>query len=332
VGIPPFAIDLLSKSEYFPYGMKINELSYNGTHEQDREMNADGNYLDFGNFGYDTRTTRRWNLDPIDQIFISNYATFGSNPIYYSDPSGYEPTEAVNGVIPEDVMVYGDRDVELKPIPEAGKDLKEYLQKNRDNIVNKAKEFTPIKIDRPESTGVATSNTNNINKVDVLEFAKNNENTITNTLGGVSVGLHNTSANKWLGVTKSLTPSYYGTNFYSNQYMLNGQSSTIMWAGKIGRAGNAISSFFLFNRAIGLPNSDTPLSDGFSIGLDYGIIKTSTIIGGACGFLFGVGASAMKLMIEDELQSYHSFTPTRGNLNKTNYLPTDATTVNLPIK
>jgi len=35
---------------------------------------------------------------------------------------------------------------------------------------------------------------------------------------------------------------------------------------------------------------------------------------------------------KDELQSYHSFTPTRGNLNKTNYLPTDATTVNLPIK
>lgn len=46
----PFSVDLLSKSEYYPYGMKINELSfnptstrfgYNGTHEQDREMNAE---------------------------------------------------------------------------------------------------------------------------------------------------------------------------------------------------------------------------------------------------------------------------------------------------
>ena len=52
----PFLVDLLSKSEYYPYGMKINELSYdrknlpygtgarfgyNGTHEQDREMNAE---------------------------------------------------------------------------------------------------------------------------------------------------------------------------------------------------------------------------------------------------------------------------------------------------
>ncbi len=64
----PFTVDLLSKNEYFPYGMKINELSYNngstrygynGTHEQDREMNADGNHLSFGDFGYDTRVARR---------------------------------------------------------------------------------------------------------------------------------------------------------------------------------------------------------------------------------------------------------------------------------
>lgn len=74
-----YEVDLLSKSEYArifslfffcfadrysrrkcfaftPYGMKINDLSYNatgarygfnGTHEQDKELNADGNYLDF---------------------------------------------------------------------------------------------------------------------------------------------------------------------------------------------------------------------------------------------------------------------------------------------
>jgi len=61
-------VDLFSKSEYHPCGKKINELSYNngstrygynGTHEQDRKLNADGNYLDFGNFGYDTRVARR---------------------------------------------------------------------------------------------------------------------------------------------------------------------------------------------------------------------------------------------------------------------------------
>ena len=37
---------------------------------------------------YDTRTARRWNLDPVDQISISNYAVNGLNPILYSDPEG----------------------------------------------------------------------------------------------------------------------------------------------------------------------------------------------------------------------------------------------------
>jgi hypothetical protein len=91
---------------FTPNGMKIDALSYNvtgarygynGTHEQDKEINADGNYLDFGNFGYDTRVARRFNLDPIDQIFISNYEGFGNNPIYFSDPSGYSPSDPDNG-------------------------------------------------------------------------------------------------------------------------------------------------------------------------------------------------------------------------------------------
>ena len=40
-------------------------------------------------FKKDTRVARRFNLDPIDQIFISNYAGFGNNPIFYSDPVGF---------------------------------------------------------------------------------------------------------------------------------------------------------------------------------------------------------------------------------------------------
>lgn len=37
---------------------------------------------------YDARIVRRWNLDPIPQIRISDYATFTNNPIYYIDPEG----------------------------------------------------------------------------------------------------------------------------------------------------------------------------------------------------------------------------------------------------
>lgn len=50
--------------------------------------------------GYDTRVARRFNLDPIDQIFISNYAGFGNNPIYYTDPSGYS---SINPEVQHDI-------------------------------------------------------------------------------------------------------------------------------------------------------------------------------------------------------------------------------------
>ena len=92
-----FTVDLLSKNEYYPYGMKINELSYNngstrygynGTHEQDREMNADGNYLDFGNFGYDTRVAMRRNQEPLRAKYphLSGHVILNNNPILYLDP------------------------------------------------------------------------------------------------------------------------------------------------------------------------------------------------------------------------------------------------------
>ena len=39
---------------------------------------------------YDSRTGRRWNIDPIDNSWQSPYACFNGNPIYYSDPLGLE--------------------------------------------------------------------------------------------------------------------------------------------------------------------------------------------------------------------------------------------------
>lgn len=69
--------------DYFAVIFDDTELSYNatgarygynGTHEQDLEVNLDGNYLSFGDFGYDTRVAQRFNLDPIDHIlFIQNF-------------------------------------------------------------------------------------------------------------------------------------------------------------------------------------------------------------------------------------------------------------------
>lgn len=124
-GSQPFMVDLLSKSEYYPFGMEITGLSWNtgnnrygygGTHEMDNEVKGGvGNHLSFGDFGYDTRTARRQNIDPMFAAYphLSGYATFNNNPIYYNDPTGYEPNEGA--------VVYADKYV--KPKAGGDKDL-----------------------------------------------------------------------------------------------------------------------------------------------------------------------------------------------------------------
>src|SRR5690625_3069201 len=55
---------------------KVNEIAGMGNH----------NTAEF--WEYDTRLGRRWNVDPVDQISVSNYAVNGNNPIFYVDPLG----------------------------------------------------------------------------------------------------------------------------------------------------------------------------------------------------------------------------------------------------
>lgn len=40
------------------------------------------------NWTYDARIGRRWNLDPIPQVGISDYSAFNGNPIYFNDDDG----------------------------------------------------------------------------------------------------------------------------------------------------------------------------------------------------------------------------------------------------
>jgi len=37
---------------------------------------------------YSPNIARRWNVDPVEDIGVSSYATFSNNPIYYNDPNG----------------------------------------------------------------------------------------------------------------------------------------------------------------------------------------------------------------------------------------------------
>jgi hypothetical protein len=64
----------------YPFGfngqMKMNEIAGVGNH----------NTALF--WEYDTRLGRRWNIDPVKKEWESSYATFSSNPIWYSDILG----------------------------------------------------------------------------------------------------------------------------------------------------------------------------------------------------------------------------------------------------
>jgi RHS repeat-associated protein len=60
---------------------------FNGQEKSD-EIKGEGNLYSAEYWEYDSRTGRRWNLDPVPNEGISDYATFGNNPISNVDPNG----------------------------------------------------------------------------------------------------------------------------------------------------------------------------------------------------------------------------------------------------
>lgn len=85
--------------DYYPFGMLMPgralstedyRFGFNG-HEKDDEVKGSGNHLSFGDYGYDTRLGRRWQLDPEPIIGVSGYSAFNDNPILYADPDGKFP-------------------------------------------------------------------------------------------------------------------------------------------------------------------------------------------------------------------------------------------------
>lgn len=88
--------NLSSFTDYYPYGFPIPGRSgsiekyrfgFNGQ-EQDNEVYGKGNLNSAEFWMYDIRLARRWNLDPVDQISISNYVVLGNSPLWLSDPNG----------------------------------------------------------------------------------------------------------------------------------------------------------------------------------------------------------------------------------------------------
>ncbi len=91
--------DVKAVYDYFPFGMQMPTRTYKpddyrfgfGGHEKDDEIKSNGNHISFGNYGYDPRLGRRWNIDPISVPHESSYATFRNNPVVYNDPTGKCP-------------------------------------------------------------------------------------------------------------------------------------------------------------------------------------------------------------------------------------------------
>jgi hypothetical protein len=66
---------------------------FNGQESDFEVFNSGGTSYTAEFWQYDSRLGRRWNIDPVDQISISNYATFANNPILLNDPNGNTPGE-----------------------------------------------------------------------------------------------------------------------------------------------------------------------------------------------------------------------------------------------
>jgi len=95
-----YSVKVLSAQNYYPFGMQMPNKNYNlpsysslnkyrygfNGHERESEINQSVTSAEY--WMYDGRLGRRWNLDPKPIFGLSEYSTFGDNPIIYKDPKG----------------------------------------------------------------------------------------------------------------------------------------------------------------------------------------------------------------------------------------------------
>lgn len=93
--------ELVSAQGYEPFGSLLPgrnyssdsyQFGFNSQEKDDEIYESTGTSYTAEFWQYDSRLARRWNLDPVDQIAISNYATFLNRPISINDPNGDCPT------------------------------------------------------------------------------------------------------------------------------------------------------------------------------------------------------------------------------------------------
>lgn len=70
------------------YSSSSYSRGFNGQLKDDEVFGSTGTSYTAEFWQYDPRVARRWNLDPVPQVGISDYAAFGLNPITNVDPNG----------------------------------------------------------------------------------------------------------------------------------------------------------------------------------------------------------------------------------------------------
>lgn len=113
-----YEADVVGANDYYSFGSLMPGRSWSlgdsyrygfGGHERDNEIKGGGNHLNFGDYGYDPRIGRRWNVDPkaTKMSAWSPYSFSFNNPLYFIDSDGQEPTPAEAARMA--AHVYGDK-------------------------------------------------------------------------------------------------------------------------------------------------------------------------------------------------------------------------------
>jgi RHS repeat-associated protein len=123
------AARVLSHTDYYAFGGAMPGRSGGSyrygfnTQEKSPELAPDHYTAEF--WEYDARIGRRWNLDPVDQISISNYAVNRNNPIAHYDPKG-DCATCITGALIEAML---DLTFQVGEHMMAGDDFKTALSK-----------------------------------------------------------------------------------------------------------------------------------------------------------------------------------------------------------
>jgi len=118
-----YKAQVVSVSDYYSFGSEIAERTYDpvkpnyrfgfNKHERLDEVYGKGNVWNFGDYGYDARLGRRWNVEPNIRKYpwMSSYAVFGDNPLKYADWDGMDAIGIVQGnqiIIKSTIYIVGD--------------------------------------------------------------------------------------------------------------------------------------------------------------------------------------------------------------------------------